>query len=92
MNALEAEGLQTWYGMSHILHAVSLHVREGEIVALLGRNGAGKTTTLRSLMGLSPAREGTVRVFDNTTTTWPPYRIAGPGWDMYPKDGGYFPG
>ena len=58
MIALRADGLQTFYGKSHILHGVSLEVREGEIVALLGRNGAGKTTTLRSLMGLTPASRG----------------------------------
>ena len=51
---LEAEGLHTFYGKSHILHGVGLEVREGEIVTLLGRNGAGKTTTLRSLVGLTP--------------------------------------
>ena len=66
--ALEARDLNTYYGKSHILHGVSLDVREGEIVALLGRNGAGKTTTLRSLVGLTPAREGTVRVFGNGTS------------------------
>ena len=54
--ALEAEGLHTFYGKSHILHGVSLEVREGEIVTLLGRNGAGKTTTLRSLDGPDAAR------------------------------------
>ena len=54
-SALQAEGLHTFYGKSHILHGVGLEVREGEIVTLLGRNGAGKTTTLRSLMGLTPA-------------------------------------
>ena len=56
-----AEGLQTFYGKSHILHGVTLEVREGEIVALLGRNGAGKTTTLRSLIGLMTPREGNGR-------------------------------
>lgn len=61
--ALEAEAIDAFYGKSHILHGVSLEVREGEIVALLGRNGAGKTTTLRSLIGLTPPRRGTVRVF-----------------------------
>ena len=66
-------GLHTFYGKSHILHGVSLEVREGEIVTLLGRNGAGKTTTLRSLMGLTPAREGAVRIFGRTTTDLPPY-------------------
>ncbi len=58
MKPLEAAGLHTFYGRSHILHGVGLEVNEGEIVALLGRNGAGKTTTLRSIMGLTPAREG----------------------------------
>jgi ABC-type branched-subunit amino acid transport system ATPase component len=58
---LEAEGLNTYYGKSHILHGVRLKVEKGEIVTLLGRNGAGKTTTLRSLMGLTPARTGLVR-------------------------------
>ena len=54
--ALTAEGLQTFYGKSHILHGVSLEVAEGAITALLGRNGAGKSTTLRSLMGLTRNR------------------------------------
>ena len=61
--ALTAEGLHTYYGKSHILHGVSLEVAEGKITALLGRNGAGKTTTLRSLMGLTPPREGRVTIF-----------------------------
>ncbi len=61
MNALEAEGLNTFYGKSHILHDVGLTVAEGSITTLLGRNGAGKTTTLRSLVGLTPARAGSVR-------------------------------
>ena len=76
MIAIRAEGLHTYYGKSHILHGVSLEVRQGEIVALLGRNGAGKTTTLRSLMGLTPPREGTVRLFDADVTGFPPYRRA----------------
>ena len=54
MNALTAEGLNTYYGKSHILHDVGLTVAEGQITTLLGRNGAGKTTTLRSLVGLTP--------------------------------------
>ena len=85
MNILEAEGLHTFYGKSHILHAVSFRVREGEIVALLGRNGAGKTTTLRSLVGLTRAREGAVRILGNTTTAWPPYRIAALGVGYVPE-------
>ena len=61
--ALTAEGLHTYYGKSHILHGVSLEAAEGKVTALLGRNGAGKTTTLRSLMGLTPPREGHVTNF-----------------------------
>ena len=83
--ALEAEGLHTFYGKSHILHGVGLEVREGEIVALLGRNGAGKTTTLRSLVGLTHAREGAVRIFGDATTDWPPYRIAALGVGYVPE-------
>ncbi|WP_211441650.1 ABC transporter ATP-binding protein [Collimonas humicola] len=85
MNVLDAEGLHTFYGKSHILHAVSLCVREGEIVALLGRNGAGKTTTLRSLMGLTQASQGHVRILGKTTTAWPPYRIAALGVGYVPE-------
>jgi branched-chain amino acid transport system ATP-binding protein len=83
--ALIAENLNTYYGKSHILHGVSLEVREGEIVALLGRNGAGKTTTLRSLMGLTHAREGAVRIFGRATTDWAPYRIAASGVGYVPE-------
>ena len=86
MTPLVVQGLQTFYGKSHILHGVDLEVREGEIVALLGRNGAGKTTTLRSVMGLVPARTGTVQMFDaNTTTGWPAYRIAALGVGYVPE-------
>jgi len=85
MNALEAEDLHSYYGKSHILHGVGLTVREGEIVTLLGRNGAGKTTTLRSIMGLTPARQGAVRVFGQTTTAWQPYRIAALGVGYVPE-------
>ncbi len=83
--AIEAEGLQTFYGKSHILHGVGLNVSEGEIVALLGRNGAGTSTTLRTLMGLTHAREGTVRIFGQTTTDWPSYRIAALGVGFVPE-------
>jgi len=85
MNVLEAQGLHTFYGKSHILHGVALEVHEGEIVTLLGRNGAGKTTTLRSFMGLTPAREGMVRIFGQATTDWPPYRIAASGVGFVPE-------
>jgi len=58
---LELRSIDTFYGLSHILHGLSLSVAEGEVVALLGRNGAGKTTTLRSISGLTPPRAGEIR-------------------------------
>ena len=82
---LEAEAIHSFYGKSHILHGVSLTLQEGEIVTLLGRNGAGKTTTLRSLVGLTPAREGAVRIFGKATTHWPPYAIAALGIGYVPE-------
>jgi branched-chain amino acid transport system ATP-binding protein len=85
MNVLEAQGLQTFYGKSHILHGVGLTVREGEIVTLLGRNGAGKSTTLRSLLGLTPPRQGTIRVLGEETTGWPPHRVAALGVGFVPE-------
>src|SRR6185437_105689 len=88
---LEAHNLNTFYGKSHILHGVSLEVGEGEIVTLLGRNGAGKSTTLRSLVGLTPAREGQVKIFGNTTTDWPSYRIAALGVGFVPEGRRIFP-
>ncbi len=83
--ALAVEQLHTFYGKSHILHGVGLEVREGEIVTLLGRNGAGKSTTLRSLVGLTPPRDGAVTIFGHVTTNWPPYRIAALGVGYVPE-------
>ena len=61
MAMLEVEGLNAWYGASHVLHGISLAVEPGEILALVGRNGAGKTSTIRSVMGLMPRTSGSVR-------------------------------
>src|ERR671923_2259910 len=83
--ALIAEDLHTYYGKSHILHGISLEVVEGQITALLGRNGAGKTTTLRTLMGLTPARQGHVRILGADATRWPTYRIAASGVGYVPE-------
>lgn len=80
-----AETIHTYYGKSHILHGVSMEVREGELVALLGRNGAGKTTTMRSIMGLTPPREGSINIFGKNTTKWAPYRIAQSGVGYVPE-------
>jgi branched-chain amino acid transport system ATP-binding protein len=85
MNALEATDLDTYYAKSHILHGVSLTLADGQVATLLGRNGAGKTTTMRSLLGLTPARAGTVRVLGQDCTAWPPYRIAALGVGYVPE-------
>jgi branched-chain amino acid transport system ATP-binding protein len=89
--ALEAQDLHTYYGKSHILQGVSLQVPEGEIVTLLGRNGAGKTTTMRSLVGLTQARQGEIRIFGQITTRWSPFRIARLGVGYVPEGRRIFP-
>jgi branched-chain amino acid transport system ATP-binding protein len=89
--ALTAEGLHTYYGKSHILHGVSVEAAEGKVTALLGRNGAGKTTTLRSLMGLTPPREGHVKIFGTETTGWPSFRVAALGVGYVPEGRKIFP-
>jgi len=85
MSALTAEGLNTYYGKSHILHGVNMAVAEGQITTLLGRNGAGKTTTLRSLVGLTPPHSGRVTLFGKDITGQPPYRIAASGVGYVPE-------
>ena len=91
MNAIEASGLNTFYGKSHILHDVGMAVAEGRITVLLGRNGAGKTTTLRSLVGLTPARTGRVSIFGQDTTRLPPFRVAALGVGYVPEGRRIFP-
>ena len=83
--ALRAEAIHTFYGKSHILHGVSLEVAEGKITTLLGRNGAGKSTTLRSLMGLTPPREGQITIFGTKTTKLLPFQIAAMGVGYVPE-------
>jgi len=83
--ALKAIDLHTYYGKSHILHGVSLEAAEGKITALLGRNGAGKSTTLRTLIGLTPARQGSVNIFGVDVTRWPTYKITASGVGYVPE-------
>ena len=85
MSAMQAEGINTYYGKSHILHDVGLSVAEGQITTLLGRNGAGKTTTLRSLVGLTPPRSGRVLLFGTDITGQPSYRVAASGVGYVPE-------
>lgn len=83
---LEAEGLNTFYGRSHILFDVSLSVASGETVCLMGRNGAGKTTTFRSIMGLTWPKEGKVIFKGKDCTGMPPYKMAKMGLGFVPED------
>jgi branched-chain amino acid transport system ATP-binding protein len=82
---LALEGVSSAYGLSQILHDISLTVRRGEIVALLGRNGAGKTTTLRTIMGLLPASRGTIRFDGRDVTRMSPEAIADLGVGLVPE-------
>ncbi len=87
---VEAHNLHTYYGASHILHGVDLAVYPGETVSLLGRNGMGKTTLLRSLIGLTPPRSGTVRVHGSEVTGEPAHRVVRQGVALVPEDRGIF--
>lgn len=83
---LRVDGLHTYYGRAHILADVSLDAAKGEIVVLLGRNGAGKSTTLKSIMGLVPAAQGTIRFLDRDIAGAPPHEIARLGLGYVPED------
>ncbi len=87
---LEVEGLQAWYGESHILHGMGFTVAEGEVVTLLGRNGAGKSTTMKSIMGLVPRRQGSIRFRGRETMGLPPDRVARLGIGFCPEERGIF--
>ena len=88
--ALQIQDLRAWYGESHILHGVSLTVRQGEVVTLLGRNGAGRTTTLRAIMGLTGRRTGSIRVGGVETIGLPTHRVARLGVGYCPEERGIF--
>ena len=87
---LAVDGLQAWYGESHILHGMQFDVGVGEVVTLLGRNGAGRTTTLRALLGLVDRREGSVRLRSREVSKLPPHRIARMGIGYCPEERGIF--
>jgi branched-chain amino acid transport system ATP-binding protein len=88
---IEAVGLHTYYGASHVLHGIDLTLRRGETVALLGRNGMGKTTLLRSLLGLTPARRGEIRIEGIPMIGARADRIARAGIAYVPEGRGIFP-
>src|SRR5262245_46777457 len=79
ISVLEVSDLHTYYGESHLLQGVSLDVRAGEVVTILGRNGMGKTTLMRSIIGFTPPRRGFVRFKGIDVTHWPSYRMTGVG-------------
>jgi branched-chain amino acid transport system ATP-binding protein len=87
---LQVADLHAWYGESHVLHGVAFEVRAGEVVTLLGRNGAGKTTTLKSVMGMVPRREGSVRFRGEELIDRPSNLIARRGLAFCPEERGIF--
>ena len=88
---LEVKDIHTYYGTSHILFGISLQVEEGEAVCLLGRNGAGKTTTLKSIIGLTPPKKGSIKFQNREVIGKPPYTIAQMGVGFVPDDRRIFP-
>jgi branched-chain amino acid transport system ATP-binding protein len=87
---LAVDGLQAWYGESHILHGVAFEVFSGEVVTLLGRNGAGKTTTLKSIMGIVTQRTGSVRYDGAEMIGRASNEIARRGIALCPEERGIF--
>jgi branched-chain amino acid transport system ATP-binding protein len=87
---LEVRNIDTFYGLGHILHGLSLDLAEGEVVALLGRNGAGKTTALRSITGLTPPRAGEIRYKGRSIAGLAPHRISQMGIALVPETRGIF--
>src|SRR6202163_1131330 len=88
---LEIENIETCYGLSQVLFGLSLSVRTGEMVAMMGRNGMGKTTTIRSIMGLTPARAGAIRFAGDDIRGLPSFRIAQLGIGLVPEGRQIFP-
>jgi branched-chain amino acid transport system ATP-binding protein len=88
---LELAGVDTFYGTSHVLQGIDVSVKAGETVALLGRNGVGKTTTLRTIMGLTPARGGSIRFLGHEIRRWSPDAVARSGIAYVPDDHRIFP-
>jgi branched-chain amino acid transport system ATP-binding protein len=83
---LDVKGIHTYYGLSHILFDVSLTVSKGEVVGLLGRNGAGKSTTMRSIMGLTPPKQGAISYNGKEITGTKPYLLFRKGIGYVPDD------
>lgn len=91
MNILEVEKINTFYGLSHILFDVSLEIKKGETVCLLGRNGVGKSTTIKSIIGLTRPRSGRIKFADQEIMNLKTHRIAHLGVGYVPEDRIVFP-
>ncbi len=88
---LQVEDINTYYGESHVLQGVSLNIKEGETIALLGRNGMGKSTTLKTIMGLVKPQSGTISFRKNDITGYPSYKAARTGIAYVPEERRIFP-
>ena len=87
---LEIEGLNAWYGESHVLHGVDMRVAEGETITILGRNGVGKTTTLRTITGIVRARKGRISFAGSDMMQVPLHKTAHRGIGFVPEERGIF--
>src|SRR5665811_2503108 len=90
-NVLDVAGIETCYGLSQVLFGVSLSIAPGEMVTLMGRNGMGKTTTVRSILGLTPARAGTIHFAGREIRGLPSYKVAKLGIGLVPEGRQIFP-
>ncbi len=90
VDLLRIENLHAWYGESHVLHGVDMHVQEGEVVSLLGRNGAGRTTTMRAIVGLTGRRTGSIQVAGEEAIKLPAHKVARLGVGYCPEERGIF--
>ncbi|HQU13978.1 MAG TPA: ATP-binding cassette domain-containing protein, partial [Thermodesulfobacteriota bacterium] len=83
---LQVEAIHSYYGESYVVQGISMVLKEGEILTLLGRNGAGKTTTLRSIVGLKPPRRGKIVFMGREITRMKPFEVARLGIAMVPEE------
>jgi branched-chain amino acid transport system ATP-binding protein len=90
-SVLKLDGIETCYGLSQVLFGVSLAIEPGEMITLMGRNGMGKTTTVRSIMGLTPARAGSIRFLGDEIRGLPSYKVAQRGIGLVPEGRQIFP-
>lgn len=88
---LKVEDIHTFYGVSHIIQGLSLEIKDGEVVCLIGRNGAGKTTTLKSIIGLTPPRLGSIKFKGEEISGKRPYLVARMGIGYVPEERRIFP-